>query len=156
MAALTRAEQGNFPVSAPNRPWHRGFGRGWMDRNTPTCSSSHNGQTGLGQTTSAHSFSASGRVGTVPQGKRSAQRPKDGHGNVQSMKDPSSLQCFRCQGWGHMARECATAAKTLNRDGGTEGMWPTPHQQQSTMNTQHSFPDPKPKPTLMKAAEKRG
>ena len=26
MAALTRAEQGNHPVSAPNRPRHRGHG----------------------------------------------------------------------------------------------------------------------------------
>ena len=25
-----------------------------------------------------------------------------------------------------MARECATLAKMLNKDGGTEGMWPNP------------------------------
>ena len=68
MAALTRAEQGNCPVSAPNSPRHRGCRRGWMDRNTPTHPSFHNGQTCPGQTTSAHSFSASSRVGTVPQG----------------------------------------------------------------------------------------
>ena len=43
MAALTRAEQGNCPASAPNSPRHRGHGRGWMDRNTPTHPSSHNG-----------------------------------------------------------------------------------------------------------------
>ena len=36
MAALTRAEQGNHPVSASNSPGHRGHGRGWTDRNTPT------------------------------------------------------------------------------------------------------------------------
>ena len=94
MAALTRAEQGNYPVSAPNSPRHRGHGRERTDRNTPTCPSSHNGWTGPGQTTSAHSSSASSRVGTVPQGKGSAQRPKDGQGSVQSMKDPSLLQCL--------------------------------------------------------------
>ena len=35
MAALTRSEQGNCPVSAPNSPRHRGHWRGKMDRNTP-------------------------------------------------------------------------------------------------------------------------
>ena len=55
-----------------------------------------------------------------------------------------------------MARECTTPAKMLNRDGGTKGMWPAPHQQQLTINTQHSLPEPKPKLTHMKAAEKRG
>ena len=91
MAALARAELGNCPVSALNSPRHRGHGRGWTDRNTPTCSSSYNGQTGSGQTTSTCSSSASSRVGTVPQGKGSTQRPKDGQGSVQSTKDPSSL-----------------------------------------------------------------
>ena len=118
MAALKRAEQGNHPVSAANSPQHRGCGRGWMDRSTCTHPSSHNGWTCLGQTTSTCSSSASCRAGTVPQGKGSTQRSKDGQGSVQSMKDPSSLQCFRCQGWDHMARLCATPAKMLNRDGG--------------------------------------
>ena len=77
MSALTRAEQGNHPASAPNSPWHRGCGRGWMDRNTPTCPRSHNGQTGLGQTTSTCSSSASSRVGTVSQGRGNTQRPND-------------------------------------------------------------------------------
>ena len=117
MAALTRAEPGNCPVSAPNSPRHRGHWRGWMDRKTPTCSSFHNGQTGLGQTTSAHSSSTSSRVGTVPQGQGNTQRSNDGQGSVQNTKDSSSLQCFRCQGWGHMARECATPTKMLNREG---------------------------------------
>ena len=43
MAALTRAGQDNSPTSAPNSPRQRGHGRGWMDRNTPGCPSSHNG-----------------------------------------------------------------------------------------------------------------
>ena len=67
MAALTRAEQGNCPTSAPNSPRHRGHGRGQMDRNTPTCPSSHNGQTGLGQTTSTHSSSATSQVAATSQ-----------------------------------------------------------------------------------------
>ena len=42
-------------------------------------------------------------------------------GGAQSTRDSNSLQCFRCQGWGHMARECATPAKMLNQEGGTQG-----------------------------------
>ena len=49
MAALTRAEQGSCPASAPSSPWHRGHGRGWTDRTTSVCPNSHNGQTGLGK-----------------------------------------------------------------------------------------------------------
>ena len=49
MAALNRAEQGTHPATAPNSPRLRGHGTGQMDRNTPTCPSSHNGQTGLVQ-----------------------------------------------------------------------------------------------------------
>ena len=39
----------------------------------------------------------------------------------QNTRDPNAVQCFRCQGWGHMAREYATPAKALNKDGRTEG-----------------------------------
>ena len=35
-----------------------------------------------------------------------------------NMWDQNSLQCFKCQGWGHMARECHTPASTLNQSGG--------------------------------------
>ena len=63
MAALTRAEQGSHPASAPNSPRHRGHGRGGTDRNTPVCPSSHNGQTGMGQTTSICSSSITNRRG---------------------------------------------------------------------------------------------
>ena len=126
MAALTRAEQGNCPANTPNSPRHRGHGRGWMDRNTPTHPSSHNGQTDLGQTISACSSSAGSRIGTVPQHKGNTQGANDGQCSVQNTKDPNLFQCFRNQGWGNMARECTTPAKTLNRDGGTKGMWPNP------------------------------
>ena len=118
MAGLTRAEQGTCPASAPNSPTHRGHGRGWMERNTPACHSSHNDQTGLGQSTSTCSSSAASRVATASQSRGSTQALTGALGNAQNMKDPNALQCFRYQGWGHMARECATPAKPLNKDEG--------------------------------------
>ena len=54
-----------------------------------------------------------------------------------------------------MARECATLAKPLNKDGGTEGMWSNSPTTQS-INSQHSLPDPNPKPTHMKEAKRKG
>ena len=126
MATLTRAEQGNHPASAPSSPRHRGHGRGQMDRDTPTCPSFHNGQAGLGQTTSACSSSTASWVNTVPQGRGNTQTLNGTQNSAQNTKDPNALQCFRSQGWGHMARECATPARALNKDGGTQGMWSNP------------------------------
>ena len=74
VVALATAGQGNNPGSAPNSPRQRGCGRGWMDRNTPGHLSSHNGQTGLGQTTPPHSISPSHSTGTTCQGE--GQIPK--------------------------------------------------------------------------------
>ena len=100
MAALNRAEQSNHPASAPNNPRCRGCGRGQMDRNTPTHSSSHNGWTGLGWTASTHSSSAASWVNTVPQGRGSTQTPNGMQNSARNTGDPNPLQCFRCQGWG--------------------------------------------------------
>ena len=119
MVTLNRVEQGTHPVTTPNSP--RGHGRGQMDRSTPVCPSSHNGQTGLGQNTSNCSSSAAGRVTTASLARGSTQAPTGAKGNAQNAKDFSALQCFRCQGWGHMTRECATPSKLLNK-----GMWSNP------------------------------
>ena len=75
MAALTRAEQSTHSASAPSSPRHRGHGRGWMDRNTSVCPNSHNGQTGLGQT-STHSSSVVNKI--------SAESPHKGNPNMQT------------------------------------------------------------------------
>ena len=61
---FNQVEQGSCPAGAPNSPRHRGHGRGQADRNTPICSSSHNGQTGLGQTASICSSSAANSEST--------------------------------------------------------------------------------------------
>ena len=76
MATLTRAEQGSCPASAPSSPRHRGHERGWTDRNTSVCPNSHNGQTGLGQTTSTHSLSVTNRAGV--------ESPHKGNQHVQN------------------------------------------------------------------------
>ena len=127
MAALTREGQGNSLSSAPNSPGHRGCGRGGMDRNTLSCPNSHNGQTGPGQTASAHSVSASHSTGTTSQSQWNSQGSKDSQGSTSNRKDNSFLQCFRCQGWDHMVQECITPAKALTQSEGTKGMQSTPH-----------------------------
>ena len=99
-----------------------------MDRNTPGHPSSHNCQTGLGQTASGHSTSTGHMAGTTisrDQGQNS-QGTKDRQEGTANRRDPSSLQYFRCQGWGHMVWEYPTPAKALNQSGGTEGMQPNP------------------------------
>ena len=75
MAALTRAEQSTCSASAPSSPRHRGRGRGQTDRHTSVCPNSHNGQTGLGQT-STHSSSV--------VNKTSAKSPHRGNQNMQT------------------------------------------------------------------------
>ena len=115
MAALTRAEQSSHSASAPSSPRHRGHGRGWTDRNTSVHPNSHNGQTGLGQTSACSSSIVN---------KTSAKSPHKGNKNMQTSVQggtQGTQQCFRCQGWGHMARECTTPAMQLNREGETQG-----------------------------------
>ena len=53
-----------------------------------------------------------------------------------------------------MARECAIPAKMLNKDREPKGMWSTPLQQH-TVSSQHSLSGPKPKPTQVKAVNKK-
>ena len=120
MAALTKAEQSTHSASAPSSPRHRGHGRRWTDRHTPVQPNSHNGQIGLGQTSACSSSIVN---------KSSAESPCKGNQNMQTSiqsgmqgaRGSSSLQCYRCQGWGHMARECTTPSTQLNREGGTQG-----------------------------------
>ena len=115
MATLTRAEQSSHSASAPSSPRHRGWGRGRTDRNTPAHPNSHNGWTGLGQTSARSSSMVN---------KTSAKSPCRGNQNTQTSMQGSTQgawQCFRCQGWGHMAQECTTPAMQLNREGETQG-----------------------------------
>ena len=127
MATLNRAEQGTHPASTPNSPRHRGHGRGQTDRNTPVCPSSHNGHTGLGQNTAACCSSAASRVTTASQGR--GEYPTTNRCPEQCSKC-ERLQCSAnasdARAGVHMARECATPAKPLNKDGGTEGMQSNP------------------------------
>ena len=86
MAALTRAEQGSHPASAPNSPRHRGCGRGWADRNTPVWPSSHNSQTGLGQTTSVCSSLITNRGGIESPCKGNQLAQNSVQGGIQRLQ----------------------------------------------------------------------
>ena len=119
MAVLTRAEQSTRSVSAPSSPRHRGRGRGRMDRQTPVRPNSHNGRTSLGQPSARSSSDVTSSAESPRKGNPTAQT--NAQGNTQGARGSSSLQCYRCQGWGHMARECATPVALLNREGGTRG-----------------------------------
>ena len=119
MAALTRAEQSTHSVSAPSSPRHRGCGRGRTDRQTSVCPNSHNGWTSLGQMSACSSSVVKSSAESPCKGNQNVQT--GGQGNPQGARGSSSLQCYRCQGWGHMARECATPVTPLNREGGTWG-----------------------------------
>ena len=93
IATLTRAGQGKSPASAPNSPRQRGHGRGWMDRSTLGCPSSHNGQTDLGQTASVCSTSSGCGTGTTTnrdQGQNT-QGSKDRQEGTANRRNPSSL-----------------------------------------------------------------
>ena len=69
MAALTRAEQSTHSASAPSSPRHRDHGRGQTDRHTPVCPNSHNGWTGLGQTSTCSSSVVKSSAKTPKQGE---------------------------------------------------------------------------------------
>ena len=124
MAALTRAEQSTRSASAPSSPRHRGRGRGRTDRQTSVRPNSHNGWTGLGQMSACSSSVVKSSVESPRQGNQNVQTGRQS--NLQGARGSSSLQCYRCQGWGHMARECATPVAPLNREGGAKGMQSNP------------------------------
>ena len=73
--------------------------------------------------------------------------------------DPHSLQCFRCQGWGHMARECPTSPLPLNQPGRNWGnvAHPLPATAGPANNRpQHSHPNPRLRLTSMRVAWQTG
>ena len=118
MAAQNRAEQGTHPASALNIPRHRGCGRGQIDRNTPVCPNSHNGQTGLGQNTFTHSSSAVSRITTASQNRGSTQASKGAQGNAQNTKDSSTLQWFQVSGLGSYGKEVCNSIKAVKQGWG--------------------------------------
>ena len=97
VATLARAEQGSLPASAPSSPRHRGWGRGQTDQNTSVCPNSHNGWTGLGQT-SACSSSVTNRTGAKSPCKGNPNVQNSVQGSTQGIQSSSSLQYYRCQG----------------------------------------------------------
>ena len=153
MAALTRAEQSTHSASAPSSPRHRGCGRGRMDRQTPVHPNSHNGQTGLGQTSARSSSIVKSSAKSPCKGNQNTQT--NVQSSTQGARGSSSLQCYRCQGWGHMARECTTPVAPLNREGGTQGNAVKPPSN-CTIKPKHSLCNPEPQPTQKEAGKQRG
>ena len=155
MAALTRAEQNTCSASAPSSPRHRGRGRGWTDRHTPVCPNSHNGWTGLGQT-SACSSSVLNKFSAKSPCKGNQNMQTSVQSSMQGARGSSSLQCYRCQGWVHMAKECTAPTMQLNREGGDPGECSQTPLQSHAVKSKHSLCNPEPKPTQDKADKQKG
>ena len=98
MATLTTAEWALTLLPLQTVPGTGVIGEGGQTGILLPCPSSHNGQTGLGQSTSAHSYSAASGVATASQSRGSTQALTGAPGNAQNTKDPNALQYFRCQG----------------------------------------------------------
>ena len=119
MAALTRAEQGNFPASTPNSPRQR-LWEG-MDRQE------HSYLPLLPQWPNWHGAGHLHLQCLSWPWHRNHFHWKPGtkcpgfQAGTSNSKEPSSLQSFRCQGWGHMAHKCTTLAKSLNPSRGNWG-----------------------------------
>ena len=112
-----RAAAQPVPQTAPEREAMR---RGWTNRGTSSCTSSHNCQTGLGQTVPDHSTPTGFGTGTTisrNQGQGSQGTNTRCECTV-NRRDNNSLQCFRCQGWGHMAQEWPIPDAAINQSGG--------------------------------------
>ena len=100
MAALTKAGQGSNPSSASSSPQERGCGRCHNGRSTLTlnCQNSHNGRSGPGQTTPAHSLPTGHGTGGQGTGSNMQSNQEIGSRREDTANrwDPNSLQCFRC------------------------------------------------------------
>ena len=102
------------------------------------------------------SSSITNRAGVKSPHKGNQHVQNGVQGGTQSNQGSNSLQCFRCQGWGHMARECATPAAPVKQGRGDPRECGQTPLQQSTISSKHFLCDPKPKLTQDKAVNKRG
>ena len=146
MAALTRAEKDNHPTSTPNSPRQRGHGRGWMDRSTLGCPTSHNDWTGAG--TDCLSLKCICQTWHRDHHYwRSGTKHTRVTGGTSNRKDPVPSNSSGAKVGATWLGMCHPGDLTPIW-GGTEGMWPIPPTstslQQPTVGTQHSLPDPEP------------
>ena len=132
MAALTRAEQSTCSASAPSNPRHRGHGRGRTDRQTPVHPNSHNGQTGLGQT--------SARSSSVV--KSTAESPCKGNQKVPGLGPYGKRMCNSCG--------------TIKQGRGDTGECSQTPLQSCAIKTKHSLYNPEPQLTQKEAGKQRG
>ena len=133
MAALTKAKQGSSPASAPSNSRERGCGMGHADRATPSHPSSHNGQTGPRQTAlDCRTPTGCGTGVTICRNQwQSSHGTNARHDGTTNRRDPNSLQCFKCQGWSHMAWEMSHSSHSFKPVWGElRECGQIPHQQQ--------------------------
>ena len=113
MSALTRVDQGSCPASLPNSPRQRVQG------------------TGRPLSTPVPTMVRLACVKLLPfpvpllQTEKSAELQWRGNiwaqGGSQSTRDSNTLQCFRCQGWGHMAKGVCHSSQNVKQGGGIQG-----------------------------------
>ena len=156
MATLTRAGQiaaQPVPQIAPRREAMGGDGQTCILLATQAPITA---QTGLGQTTPDHSTpTGHGTGSTVSRNQgQNSQGTNTRHEGTATKRDPNSLQCFRCHGWGHVGWECAKPVQAELRECGQTPCGCQP--QQPTVGPQHSLPDPRPRAMSMTAAQRMG
>ena len=77
-------------------------------------------------------------------------------GGAQSNRDSNSLQCFRCQGWGPHGQGVHYSGQSVKQGWGDPRECSQTPLQQPTVSSKHSLCDPKPKPTQVKAVNRKG
>ena len=156
MAALIKAGQGGNPSSAPIALWREVMGGAAMVIALPIFQTITTVGVALDRPPqpAAYLLGMGQRARELEAMARVTRGLAQGGGTANRW-DLNSLQCFRCQGWGHMARECPTPASALNQSRGIEGMCLTPYKQklpQPAVGPTHSHPDSGPKPASMRAS----
>ena len=131
-------------------------GEDGLTGNTPVHPSSHNGQTGLGQTTSIYSSSITNRGGIESPHKGNQHAQNGVQGGAQSNQGSNSLAMLQVSGLGPHGQGVCNSGCTIKQGRGDPRECSQTPIQQPTVSSKHSLSDPEPKPTQDKAVNKKG